>query len=431
MRLEGLLNWVPLGKRHLPGRSRLPGGTPWDAWTKAAVGIWLLVTVIVCVRGAVQPGMHSLYPTYARAGREWLTRGIVYHAHWAPPYDQYRYSPVVTVLLVPFHLLPDVLGSVLWRLLNGGVFLAGFAWFLHAAAPVHLSQRQHAILSLLALPLALTSLNNGQPNLLVMGLLLAAVAGIARDRWNVAALCVGLGCAVKIYPIAIGLLLAAMYPRRFALRLVLAIVLLAALPFLFQAPDFVADQYAAWYERLGDNDRKYWPLNEAYRDLWLLFRVARVPITPAVYLGIQLAAAAGCALVCVAGRWRGLARPEALLPVLTLGTSWMMLCGPATESCTYSMFAPVLAWAVLSARLQRWPRGVRLLPAAGLVLFVISLLAGLIPVPGGTARVHGLGLQPLGTLLVAAGFVVIHLQALSRPSAPSGSKDRGERTWAA
>jgi hypothetical protein len=403
----------------------------WEVWTRTAVAVWLLVVVIVCVRGIVQPEMHSLYPTYARAGGEWLQRGIVYHAQWAAPYDQYRYSPLVTVCLVPFHLLPSALGSVLWRVLNALVFLTGLGWWLRTAAPRKLSASQQAILFLLSVPLALTSLNNGQPNLLVIGLLLAALAAVACDRWNEAALCVGLACALKIYPIAIGLLLTAMYPRRCGPRPVLALVLVALAPFLFQRPDFVASQYVRWYERLGDNDRKYWPLNDGYRDLWLLLRVLRTPITPMIYLGIQLAAAAGCALVCVAGRWRELGRRSALLPALTLGTCWMMLCGPATESCTYSMFAPVLAWGLVSAAVEPWPRSVRLLPALALLLFTLCLLAGLIPMPGGTARVHGLGLQPLATLLLAVGFLVVHLRALVQPTDRNGIDVGGDWPLAA
>jgi len=387
----------------------------WDRWTKIAVAVWGAIVLVVCIRGVVQPTSHTLYPTYARVGAEWLTRGIVYHDHWTAPFDQYRYSPLVTAFLAPLSVLPMSLGSVLWRLLNAGVFLGALAWWLRVAAPslaVPLTARHRAILFLLAAPLALSSLSNGQPNPLVIGLLLAAMAASARERWTLAAFCIGLATALKMYPIAVGLLLAAVYPRRFALRLLLVLGFLAVLPFFLQNPDYVADQYVHWFARLGHNDRKFWPLEAAYRDLWLLCRVTHLPITPRAYLGIQLLTAAGCAVLCVAGRLRDLPRTHVLLMVFALGSCWMILCGPATESCTYVLLSPALAWAVLAASLQPGAAALRLLPRLAFGLLLGAVLAGAFP---GTARVHALGFQPLGALLLSMSYEIVFVKLLTQP----------------
>ena len=40
---------------------------------------------------------------------------------------------------------------------------------------------------------------------------------------------------------------------------------------------------------------------------------------------------------------------ELLTAVVALAACWMMLLGPATESCTYILLAPTLAWAVLES----------------------------------------------------------------------------------
>lgn len=375
--------------------------------TRLALAVWSVVVVFVCVRAIVQPTAHSLYPTYERAGAEWLTRGVVYHDRWQAPFDQYRYSPLVTAFLSMWSLLPTWLGSVLWRLLNAGVFLGSFAWWLHVAAPALLSSRQKAILFLLIAPLALGSLNNGQPNPLVIGLLLAAVTAIAQERWTLSALFTGLSCALKMYPLAVGLLLAVVFPRRFVPRLLFVLTVLALLPFLLQQPDYVADQYVRWFQRLGNNDRKHWPMDAGYRDLWLLIRVAHLPLAPRTYLGIQLLSAAGCAALCGLARLRGVPREQVLLMVLTLGTCWMMLCGPATESCTYVILSPALAWGVLCLP----PGATRLLSKAAFALFLAGVLAGLLP---RTARLHGLGMQPLGALLLSIAYVIHFVRMLKR-----------------
>ncbi len=393
----------------------MPPETPrrWDAWTRAAVAAWFLILAAVGARAVVQPRDHSLYRTFAEAGRDWLDGADAYARDWEPNRDLYRYSPAVSVCFVPLGLLPERVGGVLWRLFNGAVFLGAAAWWLRSAAPAPLSVTRRAVWFLLLAPLALASLNNGQTNPLVLGLMLGSLAAASGRRWTLAAFLVAGACALKVYPLALGLLLAAAYPRRFAGRLALALGAVAALPFLFQDPDYVAGQYRRWVSFLGADDRRAWPLHMTYRDLWLLFRAWGVPLEPRLYLGVQLLSAAGAAMVCVAARWRGWPAREVLMAALTLGTCWMILCGPATESSTYILLAPALTWALVSGWGERWWPGLACVPAlAGFGLLLVCVLAGLFR---NTAAFHGLGLQPLGALVFAAGSGVTLLNRLIGP----------------
>jgi Glycosyltransferase family 87 len=393
----------------------MPPDTEADApadvtWQRLAVGFWLAAVVAVCVRGAVQPRSHSLYPTYANAAAHWRGGADLYpHGPLEPGLEPYRYSPLVAASLVPFGLLPDEAGSVLWRLVNAAVLLAGLAAWLRSPLPWKPGKRQRALVYLLVLPLALAGLNNGQTNPLMVGFLLLTVAAAGDGRWNAAALCTALATALKIYPLALGLLLAAAYPRRFAGRLLLAIAVVAALPFLFQRPSYVAGQYAEWLRMLIGDDRKFWPVHVAYRDLWLLFRLTGTPMDPRVYLAIQMLSGAACAALCVAGRLRGWDPATVLTAALVLGTCWMTLCGPATESNTYVLLAPALARGLLAARVEGWPRPERWLPSASTGLLAIGLLAGLTQ---WTARIHALGMQPLAALLLFAAFLAVYVRLL-------------------
>ncbi len=343
---------------------------------RAAILVWIVVVGAVCVRAAVQPYKRTLYTTWAQAGADWETGRDLYRTSWEADQDQFRYSPTTAVLLVPFSHLPVRLGGVVWRLLNAGALLSGFAWWLRTA-PAARTPREKGILFLLLVPLSLSSLNNGQPNPLVIGLLLAALAAAERKRWTSAAAFIALATALKVYPLAVGLLLAASYPRRCTPRLVLVLALTFALPFLCQHSDYVCGQYALWLQRLGQDQRWHWPPHMAYRDLWLLIRVWHLPLTPLGYVGVQLLSAAGCAVLCVAARLRGRPRGEVLGTILALGTCWMTLCGPATEACTYVLLAPALAWAVLSGRCDGWPRPARMLAGTAFVLLMLCVLAGL------------------------------------------------------
>src|SRR5262249_51258876 len=144
-------------------------------------------------------------------------------------------------------------------------------------------------------------------------------------------------------------------------RLLLALAVGLALPFLLQRPAYVAGEYATWFRLLAADDRSDWPLAISYRDVWLLCRLWQVPLTLRGYLVIQLLAAAGVAALCLAGRWVGWPKRRLLTALLLLGTCWMTVFGPATESCTYILLAPALAWALLEAWWQgrpHWYRGV-------------------------------------------------------------------------
>lgn len=382
----------------------------WDRWLVLAVLIWAVVLGYVCVRAAVQPYKRTLFTTWEQAGADWETGRDLYRTSWRFDQDQFRYSPLTAVLLVPFHHLPIQVGGVVWRMLNAAVLLGGFALWLRAA-PQTRTIRQQAILFLLLSPLSLSSLNNGQPNPLVLGLLLLALAAVDRDRWSLAALLVALATAIKIYPLAIGLLLAAVYPRRFVPRLLLALVLVVVLPFACQHWDYVSAQYALWLQRLGNDHRWYWPPHMAYRDLWLLIRLAHVPLTPEGYRVVQLACAVGCAALCVALRWRGRPRRELLAAILMLGTCWMTLCGPATESSTYVLLSPALAWALHAGESERWPRYLRWPTRLAFLLFAVCVVRG---VWRDVNRVHGLGLQPQGALLLSLVYLVIFARTLAR-----------------
>jgi hypothetical protein len=360
-----------------------------------------VIILACCGRALLAPGRKSVYPIFVAAANQWLAGGDVY-GELAPGLDRFRYSPAVAALLVPFGLLPDGLGAALWRLLNAGVYLGALAWWIAVLLPASLTTGQRGVLFLLVVPLSIGSLNNGQSNALVLGLLLAALVGARTDRWNLAACCLSVACLFKVYPIAVGLLLAALYPRRFAVRLGVALAAGLALPFACQHFDFVAGQYASWLHLLQTYDRQSLSAELWYRDLRLLFRTWQVPLDAGTYRAVQLLAAACLAALCLAARRAGWPRDRLLLLLFALGCFWMTVLGPATESCTYILLAPALAWALLDAWARHWGAALGLL-GASYGLFVGCQMVVWFPIGRG---LHTLGLQPLAGLLFLAGIVV-------------------------
>jgi hypothetical protein len=391
-----------------------------DLWLRTAVVVWVLITLAVCARSAVMGHKQSVYQIWHGAGRDWLTRHDLYDETSDPIRFGYRYSPLVAALFTSCELVPDPVGNVIWRLINAASFLTAVACWLRFAVPLPTTQRQRGLIYLLLAPLAQGSLNNGQVNLLLIALMLGAVTAVVVDRWTLAAGCMALAVMFKIYPAALGLLLVVAYPRRFPLRFLAALAVLAALPFLMQHPDYVLRQYALWWDRVshGDTYRRSWPLRDGYRDLWLLVRIWQLPISLPLYTRLQVAGGAVCAVLCALTAWRRWPDRQRTLVALALGTGWMVLMGPSPESCTYILAGPALVWWIFHTRLEQcWVAHYLAVQAWGLLAG--CLIAGTGPI--GIVLYQCAGLQPIAVLLFGGSFLGVLVPALLARSRPGES----------
>jgi Glycosyltransferase family 87 len=365
---------------------------------RVPVLIWGVILAVTCLHGLFRPGDHSTFPCFREGGQHWLEGDPLYQEIGT----SCRYSPLFHIFMVPFTVIPIGLGSLLWRLLNTAVFLGGMFCWMRTLLPANLGVMQKSLLFLLPIPLAFGSLFNGQANLLMVGLMLLTLASIQAEQWKRGALWLTLSCMLKAYPLALGLVLMLIYPRRFAVPFLVFIALDLALPFAMHRPEYVAQQYANWGRALHSDDRSDMPFHRAYRDLWLLCRRLQLPLSKMGYHGVQL----GTALLVAAATWwisrRRADRRMVLNTAFGYSCCWMILCGPATESCTYVVLGPTLAWAIIEAwrsNSSPWVKGL-LLGSCG--LFLSCLLASMFPF---VALYHSWGPHPFGALLLTAAVV--------------------------
>ena len=363
-----------------------------DLLVAAAWGITLLV---IFIHVAVAPRQHNIFPTYLNAGRSWLAGGNLYTTD---PGRGFVYSPLIAGFFGGLSLLTDLPANILWRLLNAAVFLGAVWWWLESGLQ-HIPRRRWSLVFLLLLPLLLGNLSNGQANPLVIGLLLLGILGVRSGRWDLAALCIALSTYLKIYPLAAGLLLALVFPRRFGWRLGVALVLLGALSFCLQRPSYVLHQYGSWIATRGADDRRLYDPSVAPHDLWLVLCTLHIPIRESVYVGLQLLTAAGIAAVCVAGRVKSWPMDRLLSGLFSLVCCWMVLLGPATESPTYALMAPAVVMAAIQGAGPKWLRGIAIFSLAMLLAgFAIN---SFVPHKDMFAIV-----QPVGTLLFSIHAVI-------------------------
>jgi len=361
----------------------------------AVAGLWLAVVAGVAVHAGLKPHSNTLYKVFHSGGARWLAGENLY-----PHVDEYIYSPFAAAFFAPFALLPDGVAGVLWRLICIAACAGGIAAWLRPV-PRELAVRAW----LLILPLSAGDFFNGQANPLMIGLLMLAILACRRERWFLAALCVAICTYFKVYPLAMGLLLCVLHPRKFPLRLVLAIALLFGLSLVLQHPAYAWAQYVNWVHSLPRDPRRTLNYFGTYRDFWLILRVLRVPINVQGWAVLQAASGAALALYLFLLRRRGLS-PELLdLLLLALGTCWMLLFGPATESSTYMILAPSLALVML-----RWLDDRKYLPfaAIGYAFLIASQMITSWAHLHQSAYTHLI--QPVGTLIFVIPVTVYGLK---------------------
>jgi hypothetical protein len=366
---------------------------------RLAVVVWVLMLLGVAGRVAFsKPSSQTVLPIYLNGSERWARGEDVYADQ--PPLDRYRNPPPFAAAFVPFTLLPEKAAGVAWRVASAAVFLLGLGRWVRHGLPRPLTPAQSGATFLLAAPLALSSLNNGQTNLIVGGFLLLGASAAGAGRWRSAGLWLAAAAALKVYPLAVGLLVGLGAPRRVFPWLAAGCVGFALFPFLCQDPGYVLEMYRHQFAAVGADDRTFAELGRAPRDLYLVFRVWLVPPPPPVYLAVKLAAAAAMAgLVWRTARQTPDPRATAA-PALHLGCVWITVLGPATETHTYTLLAATAAAVLLFAFANRRESGGRTRLALALLGYALLISPVIRDVfPNGTPF-QALGPQPVGGLLI-------------------------------
>lgn len=320
--------------------------------------------LVISVMVAIRPFHRTLFPVYAEASANWWALRDLYQEA-----SGFFYLPHFAILFTPFARLPIPAGDLLWRLVTAAL-LAGGLWRL--ARQLFEEQAPQAFLwaSLLAMPLCLATLRNGQANAIFAAFTVQAIACLPRQRWWLAALFMILALAVKPLGIVLVLLGPAVY-RKLWLRLALLSFLLVVTPFLFGPTDYVIAQYQGILSKLqasaGVAEHRFSDINGILRTVG-----TELPAPIATLVRV----AAGAATL---GLWhrgaRRLHEPLRALWLLTLTASYLMLFNPMTETNSYVILAPALGlWACQTLRAEQTRR-------LGWWLIFTCLSMGLLPEP--------------------------------------------------
>ncbi len=226
-----------------------------------------------------------------------------------------------------------------------------------------------------------------------------AIAAVRVERWNSAALCIAIATIFKVYPIAVGLLICVIAPRRFGWRLVTALLLLTYRSVSLSALVIRMRTNTTPGSQLGrrmtveTGRSKSCPWISGFWSAGL----AIVPVAPTIYRLIQLGTAAALALFCAIQTSKGWATHRVLVGLFCLASIWMTLCGPATESYTYILLAAPTILALVQSFNAYQPAWLRAWVSAAFALQLLAVTrASFLP---HCKTFWALSIQPLSALV--------------------------------
>lgn len=351
----------------------------WFKPLRWAALLWIVFAVAVSVQMVRHPREKNVLNELAKGPVSW----------WSTDYFAYEvnvdyvYTPTFSVFYTAFSFLPPSIGSTLWTLFGLAMLCWGSVQLLRDVLPRTWSEGQQAVFLSLVLIGNIRGLWSGQTNALIIALAMLGVAAIARRQWWRAAWFFTLPIYIKVWPAALVMLLAAVWPRQLIGRIAIVAILLAAIPWLTREPEFVTRQHKGYYDlivnqRMGNRQPGYRDGLTLIREVEKLFAPAPQPTAKQLAIESPLPSAPDYKFVqlgfaALLFLWVMIHRKQKdqteinpinstfempyenwlMMSILSLWASWELLFGPGSERLTLGILAPSLAWAVVQSNALR------------------------------------------------------------------------------
>jgi hypothetical protein len=310
---------------------------------RVAITLWILLAGLFTIKTFVQGKEHSVFPIFSAASRHWWTNMPLYGDYSHNGIDIFIYSPTFAIIFTPFALLPFWLGAILWNFISITLLVWAMHILVRRVFPVCWSLNHEGIFLGLTLVGWIPSIWSAQSNALLFALVAFGVSAIINQHWWMSALFLALPVFIKVWPIALVLLLMVFWSKQLIVRFSLFAVLLAIVPFLTRHFNTVINQYRSWFAYLFSPHRR-WP---GFRDAWTLWEHILPPVNKHAYVILQIAMGILVLGWCLYQRRRTNSTGHFLTLTLAMWVSWQLLLGPGTEQLTYGIISPLATWALL------------------------------------------------------------------------------------
>jgi hypothetical protein len=205
--------------------------------------LWLLAGVVSGIKQFLI-GSYNNYLIFKNVYFHLIENKNLYIEYPSLYLDHNHYGVFFGVLIAPFALLPDFLGTVLWN-----VIICGF--LIYAILQLPIKEIQKTVILWLCFNEVITSLLSYQFNVVIAGIILLSFVYILKEKEFKSALAIMVGTFVKLYGIVgLSFFFFSKNKIKFIGYLLLSGLLLLVIPMIFSSPEFVLQCYEDWYKRL-------------------------------------------------------------------------------------------------------------------------------------------------------------------------------------
>ncbi len=310
-------------------------------WLRQALTLWGIFFVVVSIKSIIDPITRSAIPCYVRGVASW----------WADKTytigTDYLYPPTFSVAFTPLAMLPPALTNIAWDGLSLGLLAWAIVRLTRDVLPGVWTDKKLGILLMLTLVGTIRGIWSEQVNTFVFALCALAVSACVRRRWWSAATLLAIPVFIKLWPLALAVLLITCWPRQLSARFATAFAGLAAIPFLTKPPAMVIEQYQTYFTMLlAQNDL---PAHAGLHDAWTIWEGLGGVGDHKIYTIVGLTAALAVFAWTLTLRRRGTSPCRLGTSVLAMWVGWQLLFGPGNEQMTYGLIAPMASWAVIES----------------------------------------------------------------------------------
>lgn len=205
------------------------------------------------VDGKIKYNKYNNYTIFAKSFTHIQNNQDLYIAYPDESWDLFKYTPTFAVFYGVFAVFPDWIGLPLWNLLNALLLLFAIYYL-----PQFNKTEKGAILLIILIEL-MTSMQNGQSNALITGLLVFSFGMLEKKQYLPATLLIVFSAFVKLFGI-VGLVLLLFYPKKWKLALYTALwfLVLAAIPLVFiDITEYTKQLQSFWHMLSYDHSNSY------------------------------------------------------------------------------------------------------------------------------------------------------------------------------
>jgi len=305
-------------------RGRAAVCVAWLCWASLIVTVSVLILV---------GSDRTVVGAYRDAALQWFAGGDIYNSTG----HGFLYLPSAAILFAPCAALPIAASEIVWRVLTIGSFALGVRR-LSTLVGRGRGFDLFPLMTLAALPPALSCARNGQSTLIMTATMMLAAVELADGRRWRSALWLSLSLAFKPLT-AVMILLVAALDWRMAWRLFAGVALVLLFPYLTQTPHYVADQYIKSLQMFRASS--LCGMTELWAQPFSVLSSMGITVTESVQTLIRAVAALATLVLCRAAQRRH-GSYRAVEYLFAFSVLYILLFNPRTENNTYAMLGPAI-----------------------------------------------------------------------------------------